>query len=86
MAVGLMTSFAQLELKLPNQRKRNRDRATTKKRQFANKEYHPDAICTTVYSPSKMHKQLKTAATDEEREMRPAIIAQYLRSAGRLNI
>ena len=45
------------------------------------KSTNPDYIRTTVYLPKQLHKQLKSAAADEEREMSDimtAAIAQYL--------
>ena len=45
------------------------------------KSTDPDYIRTTVYLPKQLHKQLKSAAADEEREMSDIMthaIAQYL--------
>lgn len=45
------------------------------------KSTDPSYIRTTVYLPKQLHKQLKTAATDEEREMSDIAaeaIAHYL--------
>ena len=47
------------------------------------KSTDPDYIRTTVYLPKQLHKQLKSAAADEEREMSDIMtqaIAQYLES------
>ncbi len=45
------------------------------------KSTDPDYIRTTVYLPKQLHKQLKSAAADEEREMSDIMtqaIARYL--------
>ena len=45
------------------------------------KSTDPDYIRTTVYLPKQLHKQLKSAAADEEREMSDIMtqaVAQYL--------
>lgn len=45
------------------------------------KSTDPDYIRTTVYLPKQLHKQLKTAAADEERDMSEIAalaIARYL--------
>ncbi|KJH69543.1 ribbon-helix-helix domain-containing protein [Aliterella atlantica] len=45
------------------------------------KSTDPDYIRTTVYLPKQLHKQLKSAAADEEREMSDIMtlaISQYL--------
>lgn len=45
------------------------------------KSTDPDYMRTTIYLPKQMHKQLKSAAADEEREMSDIMteaIAHYL--------
>ena len=55
------------------------EQAPTQKQK--SKSTDPDYIRTTVYLPKQLHKQLKTAAMDEEKEMSDITaeaIAQYL--------
>jgi len=47
------------------------------------KSTDPDYIRTTVYLPKRLHKQLKAAAADEEREMSDILeqlVEQWLRA------
>jgi hypothetical protein len=47
------------------------------------KSTDPDYVRTTVYLPKRLHKQLKAAAADEEREMSEileGLVEQWLQS------
>jgi hypothetical protein len=47
------------------------------------KSSDPDYVRTTVYLPKRLHKQLKAAAADEEREMSDILeelVEQWLKS------
>lgn len=47
------------------------------------KSTDPDYVRTTVYLPKRLHKQLKAAAADEEREMSgilEGLVEQWLKS------
>lgn len=47
------------------------------------KSTDPDYVRTTVYLPKQLHKQLKAAAADEEREMSDIVkelVEQWLKS------
>lgn len=47
------------------------------------KSTDPDYVRTTVYLPKRLHKQLKAAAADEEREMSDILeqlVEQWLKS------
>lgn len=47
------------------------------------KSTDPDYVRTTVYLPKRLHKQLKVAAADEEREMSDVLeelVEQWLKS------
>jgi hypothetical protein len=49
------------------------------------KSTDPDYVRTTVYLPKRLHKQLKVAAADEEREMSEileGLVEQWLKKRG----
>ena len=49
------------------------------------KSTDPDYVRTTVYLPKRLHKQLKLAAADEEREMSEileGLVEQWLKKRG----
>jgi hypothetical protein len=49
------------------------------------KSTDPDYVRTTVYLPKRLHKQLKAAAADEEREMSEileGLVEQWLKKRG----
>jgi hypothetical protein len=53
------------------------------------KSTDPDYVRTTVYLPKRLHKQLKVAAADEEREMSEileGLVEQWLKKRGNSDV
>jgi hypothetical protein len=63
--------------------------ATTPSSKRTTKSTDPDYTRATIYLPKKLHRQIKTAAIVEEREMSDIVaeaISQYFQTSRHLNI